>query len=224
MSVDTDIFSIGNVRQGFVGVKTSSGSGETESTLGLGPSPGSATCSNGLTRSVPTLTNNLFEAGIISSDVLGISFEPTTTTSSTNGELTFGGTDASKYTGTITYQPITTTAPSSEFWGVDVSAKYGTTSLFSSTAGIIDTGTTLLLIASNAFSQYQSLTGAKMDETTGLLKITSSQLAKLQSIFFVFGSTTFEFTANAQLWPRSLNTFIGGTSSGIYLIVNSVSL
>jgi cathepsin E len=30
---------------------------------------------------------------------------------------------------------------------------------------------------------------------------------------------TYEFTANAQLWPRSLNTFIGGTSGNIYLIV-----
>ena len=29
-------------------------------------------------------------------------------------------------------------------------------------------------------------------------------------------------TANAQLWPRSLNSLIGGTASGIYLIVNDI--
>lgn len=29
----------------------------------------------------------------------------------------------------------------------------------------------------------------------------------------------YELTANAQLWPRSLNTYIGGTSGNIYLIV-----
>lgn len=33
---------------------------------------------------------------------------------------------------------------------------------------------------------------------------------------------TFEFTANAQAWPRSLNTLIGGTAGNVYLIVNSV--
>ena len=29
----------------------------------------------------------------------------------------------------------------------------------------------------------------------------------------------FELTANAQIWPRSLNTPIGGTAGDIYLIV-----
>ncbi|KAG5651703.1 hypothetical protein H0H81_007736 [Sphagnurus paluster] len=33
---------------------------------------------------------------------------------------------------------------------------------------------------------------------------------------------TYEFTANAQLWPRSLNTYIGGTTNNIYLIVNNL--
>ncbi len=31
--------------------------------------------------------------------------------------------------------------------------------------------------------------------------------------------TIFEFTANAQAWPRNLNTLIGGTTSNVYLIV-----
>jgi cathepsin E len=29
----------------------------------------------------------------------------------------------------------------------------------------------------------------------------------------------FEFTADAQIWPRNLNTQIGGTAANIYLIV-----
>ena len=33
---------------------------------------------------------------------------------------------------------------------------------------------------------------------------------------------TYTLTANAQLWPRSLNTDIGGTTSRIYLIVNDL--
>ena len=31
--------------------------------------------------------------------------------------------------------------------------------------------------------------------------------------------SVFEFTPNAQIWPRSLNTVIGGTAGSIYLIV-----
>jgi len=32
----------------------------------------------------------------------------------------------------------------------------------------------------------------------------------------------YEFTANAQLWPRALNTDIGGVNGTIYLIVGDV--
>ena len=33
------------------------------------------------------------------------------------------------------------------------------------------------------------------------------------------GGTTFELTANAQIWPRALNSTLGGDDDGIYLIV-----
>jgi cathepsin E len=39
---------------------------------------------------------------------------------------------------------------------------------------------------------------------------------------FVLLQVTYEFTANAQLWPRSLNTLIGGTSGSFYLIVGNL--
>ena len=34
--------------------------------------------------------------------------------------------------------------------------------------------------------------------------------------------TTFEFTANAQIWPRSLNSELGGDASKIYLITSDL--
>ena len=34
--------------------------------------------------------------------------------------------------------------------------------------------------------------------------------------------TSYGLTANAQIWPRSLNTEIGGTSGDIYLVVNDI--
>ena len=39
---------------------------------------------------IPTVTDNAFSRGIITSDLLGISFEPTTAVEALNGEITWG--------------------------------------------------------------------------------------------------------------------------------------
>lgn len=71
----------------------------------------------------------------------------------------------------------------------------------------------------DAYDRYSKATAAVLDSDTGLLRITPEQYADLQSLFFAVGGTTFELTANAQIWPRALNSFINGTPDGIYLIV-----
>ena len=165
--------------------------------------------------------------GTISEKVVGVSFAPTTSLEITNGELTFGGVDSSKFSGSISYTPITSTSPATFYFGIDQSITYGSSSgstVLSSTAGIVDTGTTLLLIATDAFRRYVSLTGAVQDNATGLLRISSANYANLQSLFLNVGGTSYEFTANAQTWPRALNTAIGGSSSNIYLIVANVCI
>jgi len=88
----------------------------------------------------------------------------------------------------------------------------------SSTAGIVDTGTTLFLIATDYFKKYQAATGGVLDQTTGLLKITEAQYNKLQSMFFTIGGVKYEFTPNAQIWPKALNSVLGGDDGSIYLI------
>lgn len=75
----------------------------------------------------------------------------------------------------------------------------------------------------DAYNAYRSATGATLDNATGLLKITSAQFSALKPLNFVIGGTTYTLSANAQIWPRSLNTAIGGSSSSIYLVVNDVS-
>ncbi|EED79936.1 predicted protein [Postia placenta Mad-698-R] len=60
------------------------------------------------------------------------------------------------------------------------------------------------------------------DSTTGLLTITEAQYESLESLYFVIGGTTFEFTANAQIWPRALNSAIGGQEGTIYLIASDI--
>ena len=98
----------------------------------------------------------------------------------------------------------------------------GSTTILSQTAGIVDTGTTLILIASgqsiflvglsmylycvDAFATYQSITGGVEDSTTGLLRITPDQFANLPPLDFNIGGTTFSLSANAQIWPVRLCT------------------
>jgi saccharopepsin len=79
----------------------------------------------------------------------------------------------------------------------------------------------LLIHRSDAFDKYQSATGGTPDEGTGLLQISSDQYDKLSSLYFITGGGTYELTPNAQIWPRSLNTAIGGTTDSIYLVISS---
>ncbi|KAG2048393.1 acid protease [Suillus hirtellus] len=195
----------------------SSGMGSLEGLIGLGPADlTQGTVSN--TYEVATVTDNLYKQRTISSEVLGVFFAPASSSDS-SGELTFGGYDASKITGDVSYVPITTTSPASEYWGIDQSIRYGSMPILDETAGIVDTGTTLIYIASDAFHKYQSATGAILNENVGLLQISSAQYEKLSSLYFAIGGVTYELTPNAQIWPRSLNTAVGGDANSIYLVI-----
>ncbi|KAI0782864.1 aspartic peptidase A1 [Abortiporus biennis] len=213
--INNQSIGVANKTAGFGGIDGILGIGPVDLTVG--------TLSPHTSSSVPTVTDNLFSKGVISANLVSVSFAPTNSISSVNGELTFGGIDSSKFTGSIRFAPITTTYPASFFWGINQSIRYSTgTAILSTTAGIVDTGTTLILIASDAFARYQAATGAVLDNQVGLLRLTPAQFANLKSLFFVINGVTYELTANAQIWPRSLNTAIGGSNSFVYLIVGNI--
>ncbi|KAJ8474583.1 hypothetical protein ONZ51_g7130 [Trametes cubensis] len=224
----TDNVMVGSItikEQSFGGAILSDGFTGVDGIIGIGPT--NLTCGTLIPSSqcIPTVIDNAFSQGLIPEHLIGISFEPTTSPDNANGEFTFGGIDSSKFTGSLEFVPITSTSPSNMFVGIDQSITYGSptgTTVLPMTAGITDTGTTLLLIASDAFATYQSLTGGVLDSTTGLLRITPEQFANLKSLFFHIGANTFEFTPNAQIWPRALNSALGGTDDAIYLIVSDI--
>jgi len=224
----TDTVSLGGgltIKGQSIGVASkSTGFDGVDGIIGIGPVDlTSDTLSPDTSSTIPTVTDNLFSQGIITSNLVAVSFAPTTSESSTNGELTFGGTDSSKFTGSISFSPLTKTSPASEFWGIVQTIRYGaSTSIQTSSSGIVDTGTTLVLIASDAFTRYTKATGGVNDRNTGLLRLTTTQFSSLQSLFFTTNGVAFELTANAQIWPRNLNTDIGGTAGNVYLIVNSI--
>ncbi|KAI0768263.1 acid protease [Trametes elegans] len=200
--------------QGFEGVDGVLGIGPSGLTIGsLSPDTKTA---------IPTVTDNLFAQGKLSANQVSVSFQPTNQDNNFNGELAFGGIDNSKFIGNINFAPITGKAPASGFFGIDASIRYGAnTNILNPTSGIIDTGTTLVLIADDALQRYQAATGAVFDDVVGLLRITPDQFQNLESLFFHINGVHFEFTANAQIWPRNLNSAIGGDPNSVFLIVGS---
>jgi len=191
----TDLVSLGPdfiISEQSIGVaSTAQGLDEgVDGILGIGPVDLTADTLSG-EPSVPTVADNLYKLGIIPSELIAISFAPTTRSEDTpNGELSFGDVDNTKYTGQIEYVPITKSSPANKYWGIDQSITYGSgTPILSQTAGIVDTGTTQLLLATDAFKAYQKATGGVVDSTTGLLTITQQQYDKLENLHFKIGNT-----------------------------------
>lgn len=128
-----------------IGVANKSNGVNVDGILGVGPTDlTSGTVAN--TDTVPTVTDNLFAQGTITEEVLGVYFVPASEPDSF-GELTFGCYDELKVAGPVNYVPLTATSPASTFWGVDQSVSYGGETILATTAGIIDTGTSLVLLA-----------------------------------------------------------------------------
>ncbi|KAG2064579.1 acid protease [Suillus decipiens] len=188
--------------------------------LGIGPvdlTKGTLTNSSTQTMTITTVTDDLYKQGTISQDVVSAFFEPSSLQTETKGELTFGGTDATKYTGDIAYTPITTTNPASTFWGSNESIAYDSMTTLSSIA-------VSSILAPPLFQSrlYQSATGAASDKVNSLLTVSSARYNTLKNLDFYIGKETYTLIPNAQIWPRSLNSHIHGSSDAIYLVFNDL--
>ncbi|KAG2075988.1 acid protease [Suillus decipiens] len=172
------------------------------------------------TESIPTVTDSLFGQGTISENVVGIFYQPYVNPPlEATGQITFGGTDATKYDGNIGYTPITNIRGAPGFWGINLRITYRNRVILTTTAGFVDSGSTYVYIASDGFVKYRVATGGRHDRATGLLTISENQYGALQPLNFRIGSQTYSLTPNAQIWPRSLNARIGGEDGSIYLVV-----
>ncbi|KAJ1304931.1 hypothetical protein OPQ81_006064 [Rhizoctonia solani] len=199
--------------------------GSFDGILGLGPAglgKNPVTPNNG--KPVPTIMDALLSQKKIQQNVFGMSFAPTTSRGAVDGELTFGGTNGQKYTGKLNWVGITNKEPWNQYWGFEQTIKYGNQTLQPPSAGVVDTGTTLIYITPKAFKAYSgSLPGSKIDPSTKLLEIPKESVSKMESLFFVINGVSYEFTPNAQLWPRALNTALGGKVDGYYSVISALS-
>jgi hypothetical protein len=164
--------------------------------------------------------DNLYSQGSISEEVLGVSFRPESgsDTDDTNGELTLGGTDSSKYSGTLTYFSKLTSGDASYYWGISIAEfTYGSTKLSSRASGIVDTGTTLIYIPTSAYNNFLSAAGGETDESSGLAAFTTEPTSDFG---ITFGSTTYTLTPSQYLVPTDQYSYYGLTSGKYYAWIN----
>lgn len=202
--------------------KTSGFDGTFDGILGVGPVELTEGAVQGSSETIPTVLDNLFADKTIGVNALGMSFPPYGQEEA--GSITFGGADSSHYTGELNYVPVTKADPASAYYGIDQSISYGSTSITAGTAGIVDSGTTLVLLATGLFEKYKAATNATLDSKTGLLKLPKDSYATLQPLDFNIGGKTYSLNGNAQTFPRSLNSALGGDNDSIYLIVGDLGM
>jgi len=194
---------------------TSSGFSGVDGIFGVGPVGLTQGTVSG-TSTVPTFLDNLFKQGQISTEVLGVSFKPESGSDQddVNGELTLGGTDSSKYSGSITYTPTLSSGSFAPYWGITVSSiKYGSTSVLGSNGAIVDTGTTLIYIPTTGYNKFLSAAGGKTDSSSGLAKFMTKPTGNL---VFSIGGTSFTLTPAQYLVPTAEYSLFGLSSNAYY--------
>jgi len=198
---------------------SSSGFDGVDGIIGFGPVDLTEdTVSNADT--VPTFTDNLYSQGSISTEVLGVSFAPIpgSDTEATNGELTLGGTDSTKYSGSIGYTNLLTSGDASYYWGVAVSSiTYSGTSIGSGSA-IVDTGTTLIYIPSSAYSKFLKDAGGTTDSSTGLARFSKEPTG---TVGFTIGGVSYTLTPSQYLIPSAQYSNFGLNSEYYYSWIGS---
>ncbi|CAE7186075.1 unnamed protein product [Rhizoctonia solani] len=169
---------------------------------------------------VPNIVDALLEQGQIRKNMFGVSLAPVTSQGVINGRLTFGGTSPQRYKGGLNWVDITS-GSLRDYWAFEQTIKYGDQVIQPSSAGIVDTGTTLLHITRQAFDDYaRSIPGSQTDASTGLLEIPENSIIYMRPLSFVIDGKPYEFTSQAQLWPRELNRLIGGKENIYYSVIN----
>ncbi len=209
-TVSSQSIGAANNSWGFEGVDGIFGLGPLALTLG--------TVSN--TNFVPTFLDNLHTEGSISTNVLGISFRPESGSDvdDANGELTFGGTNSSLYSGSITYFPKLASGHVSSYWAISISGfTYGSTNLASSAAAVVDTATALIYIPTSAYDNFLSATGGTTDPDSQLACFTTQP----ESNFGIeIGSTTLTFTPSQYLIPSAQYDYFNLNTSLYYAWIN----
>ncbi|KAG0305941.1 hypothetical protein BGZ98_003271 [Dissophora globulifera] len=162
-------------------------------------------------KGVKTFMDNAIAGGAIAQPVVSVYLPSVRRNGGVGGEYLFGGIDSSKFTGSLTYVPVTQKG----YWQVAIDdAGYNGQSLGQSSEGIIDTGTTLIIVGDDAAQAiHDNISGATNDPNNGWL-VPCSLSSSTDTISFTMGGTAFN-VAVADLAYEDLGDGSGNCFSGV---------
>ncbi|KAI8065593.1 rhizopuspepsin II [Gongronella butleri] len=153
-----------------------------------------------------TPVDNLISQGLISKPVFGVFLGKAS--NGGGGEYIFGGYDQAKAGGSFTTVQVDN---SQGFWGITVDGgKAGSTSL-SQFSGIVDTGTTLLLLTDDVASQVAQAYNAQ-DNGDGTYSI-SCDASTLSDLTLTIGGQDFVVPADSLIYAQQGSSCIAGFGS-----------
>ncbi|KAF9432831.1 hypothetical protein BGZ76_010261 [Entomortierella beljakovae] len=114
------------------------------------------------------------------------------------GYYLFGGIDNSQFDGNLTYVPVTKEG----YWQINISdIKFGGSSLGASSEGIIDTGTTLIVLSNTvAYQIHQNIPGAFYSSEAGGYLVPCDLTSSTGSISFTMGGQDFQVPLADFAW------------------------
>ncbi|KAF8976242.1 1,3-beta-glucanosyltransferase [Entomortierella lignicola] len=206
----TDLVSVGGIS-----VKQTIGLASTESgSFGSSPSDGLFGLGFDTIESVSgvkTFMDNAVAAGVLDQPVVSVFLPSVRKNGGTGGEYLFGGIDNSKFTGSLTYVPVSQPG----YWQIAIDdVGYNGQSIGQSSQGIVDTGTTLIIVSTDAAKAiHDNISGATNDPNNGWL-IPCSLSSSTDNISFTLGGTAFNVPV-ADLAFQDVGDGSGNCVSGV---------
>ncbi|KAI8601760.1 aspartic proteinase IV [Dissophora ornata] len=170
---------------------------------------------------VKTFMDNAIAAGILTLPVVSVFLPSVRRNGGVGGEYLFGAIDSTKYTGSLTYVPVTKKG----YWQVLIQdASYNGASLGQTSQGIIDTGTTLVIVGDAAAKAiHAKIPGSVNDPSNGWL-VPCSVKTSTANVGFKMGGATFNVPvadlAYEDMGDGSGNCFSGvqGGQDGLWIL------
>ncbi|KAG0034810.1 hypothetical protein BGZ81_002902 [Podila clonocystis] len=160
---------------------------------------------------VKTFMDNAIVAGVLVQPVVSVFLPSERLFNGEGGAYLFGAIDNTKYTGSLTYVPVTKKG----YWQVLVQdAAFNGQSLGQTSQGIVDTGTTLIIVGDAAAQAiHDQIDGATNDPNNGWL-VPCSAAQSPDNISFKLGGTSFNVPV-ADLAFEDLGDGSGNCVSGV---------
>ncbi|KAF9103854.1 Type I transmembrane sorting receptor [Mortierella sp. AM989] len=166
-------------------------------------------------KGVKTFMDNAIANNAIAMPVISAFLPSVRRNGGKDGYYLFGGIDNSRYTGNLTYVPVTKKG----YWQVHISdVKVGGTSLGSASEGIIDTGTTLLILGNSiATAIHQKINGASYSNFEGGWLVPCSLENSSENLSFTMGGQEFQVPFADLAWApisHGSSTCFSGVQGG----------